>query len=289
MKKISTLLAAAAISAATANVSAENVYCMPGSYPGNNWSLEKNIFENVDGKLIQHIDELTGEFKIVRYEAGSPSWDIAWGSNGEGIASGLPYQASFGGGNISLAGKSTIMKDVTVAITPGENDAMTIELTAGEVIEQGDIWYLVGDAPLNWDMPTTNTFTKGDGNVYTFNLTGELTQTFKVVKNGKWSNSYTTEGTIELGKEYPISAPKDPANNMSPANGPWTNPTFTIVDNGDAGIVLTVTTEAGVEAIEAEAAEGEAVYYNLYGQRVAEPENGLYIRVQGGKATKVAL
>lgn len=43
---------------------------------------------------------------------------------------------------------------------------------------------------------------------------------------------------------------------------------------------------SGVAEIEAEAA-GEAVYYNLQGVKVAEPENGLYIKVQGNKATKV--
>lgn len=43
---------------------------------------------------------------------------------------------------------------------------------------------------------------------------------------------------------------------------------------------------SGVEEIEAEA-NGEAVYYNLQGVKVAEPENGLYIKVQGKKATKV--
>lgn len=44
---------------------------------------------------------------------------------------------------------------------------------------------------------------------------------------------------------------------------------------------------AGVEAVEAAEADAPAVYYNLQGVRVANPENGLYIRVQGNKATKV--
>ena len=42
----------------------------------------------------------------------------------------------------------------------------------------------------------------------------------------------------------------------------------------------------GIEAVEAE--EGvEAVYYNLQGVRVANPENGMYIRVAGKTASKV--
>ncbi len=43
---------------------------------------------------------------------------------------------------------------------------------------------------------------------------------------------------------------------------------------------------SGISSIEADAAE--AVYYNLQGVRVAEPQSGIYVKVQGGKATKVA-
>lgn len=47
---------------------------------------------------------------------------------------------------------------------------------------------------------------------------------------------------------------------------------------------------SGVEAVEANVdANVPVVYYNLQGQRVANPENGLYIRVQGNKVEKVAI
>lgn len=42
----------------------------------------------------------------------------------------------------------------------------------------------------------------------------------------------------------------------------------------------------GVSDVAVEA-DGEAVYYNLNGVKVANPENGLFIKVQGGKASKV--
>ncbi|MGM9853253.1 MAG: hypothetical protein ACI30N_04720 [Muribaculaceae bacterium] len=44
---------------------------------------------------------------------------------------------------------------------------------------------------------------------------------------------------------------------------------------------------AGVNDIVAEDSNAPVEYYNLQGVRVANPENGLYIRVQGKKATKV--
>lgn len=46
-------------------------------------------------------------------------------------------------------------------------------------------------------------------------------------------------------------------------------------------------TTLGVEEIMDNDAAVPAVYYNLQGVRVANPENGLYIRVQGNKATKI--
>lgn len=61
----------------------------------------------------------------------------------------------------------------------------------------------------------------------------------------------------------------------------------TIFNNAPSLYVISYNNDgSGVAEIEAEAA-GEAVYYNLQGVKVAEPENGLYIKVQGNKATKV--
>ena len=45
------------------------------------------------------------------------------------------------------------------------------------------------------------------------------------------------------------------------------------------------STPTGISAIEAE--DGEAVYFNLQGVRVQNPENGIFIRVQNGKAIKI--
>ena len=45
---------------------------------------------------------------------------------------------------------------------------------------------------------------------------------------------------------------------------------------------------AAIEAVEIEA-DAEAVYYNLNGVRVAEPTDGIYIKVIGGKASKIMI
>ena len=51
---------------------------------------------------------------------------------------------------------------------------------------------------------------------------------------------------------------------------------------------FTTNEKSGVENIEINE-NSSAVYYNLQGVKVANPENGVFIRVQGGKATKVAM
>ena len=43
---------------------------------------------------------------------------------------------------------------------------------------------------------------------------------------------------------------------------------------------------SGVDSIEVEN-DGEAVYFNLQGVRVDNPENGIFVRVANGKAVKV--
>lgn len=55
------------------------------------------------------------------------------------------------------------------------------------------------------------------------------------------------------------------------------------------GNIISYTKESGVEDVIANDSNVPAKYYNLQGVEVANPESGLYIRVQGDKATKVIL
>lgn len=52
-------------------------------------------------------------------------------------------------------------------------------------------------------------------------------------------------------------------------------------------VVVNFSGETGVEDIIADENNGEVEFFNLQGVRVANPENGVYIRRQGNKATKV--
>lgn len=60
-------------------------------------------------------------------------------------------------------------------------------------------------------------------------------------------------------------------------------------DDGALKIVLTPLHEAGIEDVEAADADAPVEYFNLQGQRVAEPAAGLYIKRQGKTVSKVVI
>jgi hypothetical protein len=55
-----------------------------------------------------------------------------------------------------------------------------------------------------------------------------------------------------------------------------------------AAMTLTVTGESGLTVLSTED-NTNAVYFNLQGVRVLNPERGIFIRVNNGKATRVAM
>ena len=80
----------------------------------------------------------------------------------------------------------------------------------------------------------------------------------------------------------------DPCGNPNFEKNPLTNNGGIILDLTLRYATATTAPEAGIEAVEA-AEEVAPVYYNLQGVRVANPTNGVYIKVIGNKAEKVYL
>lgn len=91
----------------------------------------------------------------------------------------------------------------------------------------------------------------------------------------------TSEGvSLTLRNNYALESVAAGTYNMTLLVNVYKGDLQLYVINYDAKI-----TESGVAAIEAE--NGEAEFFNLQGVKVAKPENGLYIKVQNGKASKV--
>ena len=80
----------------------------------------------------------------------------------------------------------------------------------------------------------------------------------------------------------------DPCGNPNFEKNPLTNNGGIILDLTLRYATATTAPEAGIEAVEA-TEEVAPVYYNLQGVRVANPANGVYIKVIGNKAEKVYL
>lgn len=289
MKKIFTL-ACAAIAAISFNANAADIWAMPGTY--NGWSLENNLFEEVDGVLTQKIAEIKGDFKVVKYTDEVKNWDIAWGvaAAGDIVEANKDVALTFNGANANLpTGK--VLKNVTVTIVPGADNALTIKFAPESIEDEQEAWYLVGEAPLEWNFNDNTIMTKAGDNVYTKTVAAATADkfTFKVDKNGAWSNCYVLPEdvkAVELGQEYELVGPADSPNNMHIA-ADWTNVTVTVTIDGEKVKMVCTAGEGAIEAIEAD--NTPAIYFNLMGQRVANPENGVFVRVQNGKATKVIL
>lgn len=281
MKKL--LLSAASVAMSLSAMAL--TWTMPGTYQG--WSLENNIFTEENGVLTQTIPDLYSNFKIVAFE-GSANWDNSWGSNGNTVENGVVYEMSKGGNDAFMAGGDQNLHyyNAKVTVTPDDiNNPSTVSILieAESVSSPDEAWFLVGDTPLEWNFNGPK-FEKGENGVWTLAYTGTISQAFKVVKNGAWANSYSTKGEIALDTEYTLEGPADPIENMKPAAGPWENPTFTLTVGDDVKLKVTTGTGA-IENIEAD--DAPAVYYNLMGVRVENPENGLFICKRGNQVTKV--
>ncbi len=114
----------------------------------------------------------------------------------------------------------------------------------------------------------------GNGDWEAFNAKAICIADDQLVEYGNKAELWKYSGTnckfgssIEVGKEYNIK--------------------ISVIEGSDVkGGYILVSESTGVENVEVEA-NAPAVYYNLQGVEVANPENGLYIVKQGNKVSKV--
>lgn len=165
--------------------------------------------------------------------------------------------------------------------------------------KDGNEYYTVTDQEfINNGVIVKTTTTSGTGaRVYYSAAASSEGWTYRFYKNG--TLTITAPRAIEsiafTGKNVTNIAFAEGTYAGTGTKGTWTNPAETTSvsfgnTNGTASIatmVVTLKQSQGVDEIEAEDQNAPAVYYNLQGVRVDNPANGLFIRVQGKKATKV--
>lgn len=159
---------------------------------------------------------------------------------------------------------------LAVALTKPGVPALAIDeatKTVTVTAEEGcTVWYQVSDNPAAAAMQAFSV------------LTAEETATIEA--DDTWTNSGLQEYTVtvENGKNYAFAAV--PAG-MTPS---MTHSDATGVSVSATGVIT------GVEDVEADADINAPVeYFNLQGQPVANPSNGIYIRRQGSKVAKVII
>lgn len=122
--------------------------------------------------------------------------------------------------------------------------------------------------------------TETSAGVFTVTM-ASISGEFKFRKNANWDVNYGADGNanITINGDYAV---KQGGDNFSIAA--TQNVTFTLNTNTN---VLTVYADSLTAVAEIEEDNAPAKYFNLQGVEVANPINGLYIKVQGKKATKV--
>lgn len=165
---------------------------------------------------------------------------------------------------------SAVEGGLAVALTKPGVPALAIDeatKTVTVTAEEGcTVWYQVSDNPAAAAMQAFSV------------LTAE--ETAAIEADDTWTNSGLQEYTVtvENGKNYAFAAV--PAG-MTPS---MTHSDATGVSVSATGVIT------GVEDVEADADINAPVeYFNLQGQPVANPANGIYIRRQGSKVAKVII
>lgn len=289
MKKF--LLAAAAVAAILPAFAQDEIdylntdyYIIGSNVNGNSWALAKE-----DAKFEAKGDgvfEWSGEVLGTGFKVNNGTWDDGCPNLGAGgpLSLDTPYVLTQGGGNIDLAaidGKnpSAINNPKVVLTVKGQEVSIVV---SGEP-SFGLDWFLAGEYN-NWNVDSKEyqfVPVEGSENDYTLTVTFEAPGKLKVGSRG-WGKGFGGEGddilTLGMGEDSAtlIEGGKD---FMSYFVG-----TYNVSWNPETGAISFVETESAVEEVEVAT---EAVYFNLQGMRVANPENGLFVKVANGKATKV--
>lgn len=294
MKKLLLGFAAVALSAMTA--SAEETWAVVGAYTDPGWNFEiSSVLTGTGDQLSVTIENFKGDFKIV--EISNNNWDVQYGT-ATPLEIGVPVilDGKNGGAdpaNIKFAGMIQEVKNATVSFNT-KTFELVVNAQANDVIYGYPELWMTGSF-CNWPNPGEGNSVKCEFDeattTYTckVNLGDSGNVTFKLAGQG-WANEVAgPEDNVVIGTDAatPVTmGGKDLVTNLSGEQTLTFNISTMLMTFGDPSLVNIGDNAVG----EIEAAyEGEAVYFNLQGIRVANPDRGIYIVKQGNKISKVAL
>lgn len=250
-------------------------YALHGSWASSDW--QTIALTEADGKWTATVDVTNPDanFGIQQLENGEQTGWL-WSADSATINAAGTYAVVLEGGagkNFAIAtGKWTLTFDP---------EANTLTVTGESEEVDYTTWYLnvLGD------------FNEWKDNGVAFNADGvaELTDLAigdSIFKLKIWNGAdmWISNGeALTVGETYIVKG--DTTANMTLVNG---------ADYASVSVSYNAVTGelkvSGTTAVaEVEVAEGEAAYYTLQGVKVANPENGIYVKVVNGKASKVVV
>ncbi|MDE6027234.1 MAG: hypothetical protein K2G23_04135 [Muribaculaceae bacterium] len=249
----------------------------------NDWTNPSDLLFTREGNVYTLVleDGLTGDWKIT-----DGTWDYSFGGGSE-VSNAVEADAWFNGGNFSssFSGKTTIVFTLVAGSDVDKSDIPSKVLVTAEAVAEPDPvedWYVSVLGDFNkWTADGVHPTTEGVAEIKGLAIGASE---FKIkVWDGLADNWYSNGEAIALGTPVVIEGNSDI--NMTVAGGAEGkvyDVAFNVLTNT---LTITEDTQSGVS--EMEVAEGAAVYFNLQGMKVENPENGIFVKVMNGKAVKV--
>jgi hypothetical protein len=191
---------------------------------------------------------------------------------------------------IEASGNSTVaLSDVTVQSAKSSNSLGLLVAKGSGTLALTDV--ATTDCTVN---ESTGTVFVGRNSTVTLagdnqiSISGEHNST--IVDDGMTNSSkidlyvYGTDTTSKIKIEKTDNASSDTASKFNVVTD-----SYDVAVDESGKITVAYETPAGIANVEVDAADAPVEYYNLQGQRVANPTNGVFLRKQGATVTKVRI
>ena len=217
--------------------------------------------------------------------------DGVW-CGGSGLSVNSPMSLGYNSGNnFTITGLGSF-KTATIKVVEKSTNKYEVSLSGAGSASSPEKLYMIG---------TFNNWATSDAS-YALNKTdNEGEYLISVTFNGQTYFSFFTTPAAGWGG---VGTRYVPENNTDKSisdiattykvivgdNGAWILPAgayYILLDVNNLTLKVSKDDPTAIEEVGVDA--GEAVYYNLQGVKVANPENGIFIKKQGNKTTKVVL
>ncbi|MCM1369107.1 MAG: hypothetical protein NC204_01915 [Candidatus Amulumruptor caecigallinarius] len=257
-----------------------------GAITGSDWpAVEDYRFAIAsEGVYTLSIPKLAGEFKIA-----TSTWGSQYSTKNTNMVPGETYTVETYD-NIANMGLAKDATDVTLTL---DTKANTLKITGTTVTEEIVTWVLHTNMnqPLTEQMWADNELNAE--NKFSIEAQRDEAEMIIIKKiNGTPKNYYKVDGVeVDLTQLKQTEtatvqfAPESEASNDLKIKAA-TGYTYTFTLNPETMVLTISAGYSGIDGITIDEMEN-AVYYNLRGVKVANPDKGVFIRVANGKSTKV--